>query len=253
MTSAPIQDPIIGQDGRVTVAWARWFTALNAALGGFGDVTGPATSTDNAVARWDGTGGATLKDSGVIVDGSNNVTGLGTLNTRTIANWVDGPASATDSAVALFDGTGGKLLKNSSTLIQNNVWTPALAGSSTPGTQTYTSRGGRYFKFGKLVYVVGQMIIGTKDGTTAGNLLVSGLPFPVETSSTESPLATLAYSGIVLNAAGGYYAAFGLFNSNASTISLFEHGNNVAAANLVAADFANGSVIAVAGCYLAAS
>lgn len=47
--------------------------------GGAGDVSGPASSTDNAVARFDGTGGKTLQNSGVIVDDSNNVTGMTTL------------------------------------------------------------------------------------------------------------------------------------------------------------------------------
>lgn len=38
-----------------------------------GGVTGPASSTDNAIVRWDGTGGGTLQDSGVIVDDTNNL------------------------------------------------------------------------------------------------------------------------------------------------------------------------------------
>lgn len=39
-----------------------------------GSVSGPGSSTDNAIARWDGTGGATLQNSGVTIDDSNNVT-----------------------------------------------------------------------------------------------------------------------------------------------------------------------------------
>ncbi len=44
--------------------------------GGTGDVVGPGSSTDNAVARFDGTTGKLLKNSGVLVDNSNNVTGV---------------------------------------------------------------------------------------------------------------------------------------------------------------------------------
>lgn len=33
-----------------------------------GDVTGPGASTDQAIARWSGTGGDTLQDSGVLID-----------------------------------------------------------------------------------------------------------------------------------------------------------------------------------------
>lgn len=38
-----------------------------------GDVTGPGSSTDNAIARFDGTGGLTLQNSGVTIDDSDNV------------------------------------------------------------------------------------------------------------------------------------------------------------------------------------
>ena len=40
---------------------------------------GPGASTDNAVVRWDGTGGFLVQSSGVIVDDSDNVTGVATL------------------------------------------------------------------------------------------------------------------------------------------------------------------------------
>jgi len=44
-----------------------------------GTVTGPGSSTDNAVARFDGAGGSTLQNSGVIIDDSNNVTGIASI------------------------------------------------------------------------------------------------------------------------------------------------------------------------------
>ena len=44
-----------------------------------GLVSGPASATDNAVARFDGTGGKTIQNSGVIVDDTDNVTGMTTL------------------------------------------------------------------------------------------------------------------------------------------------------------------------------
>src|SRR5688572_4987897 len=41
-------------------------------------VGGAGTTTDNAIARYDGTGG-TLQNSGVIIDDSNNITGASSL------------------------------------------------------------------------------------------------------------------------------------------------------------------------------
>ncbi len=40
-----------------------------------GTLTGPASSTDNALARWDGTGGTALQNSGVVVSDSDEIEG----------------------------------------------------------------------------------------------------------------------------------------------------------------------------------
>jgi len=62
------------------VCSGEW-TGLLSAGGGSGDVTGPGSSTDNAIARFDGTGGKTLQNSGLTIDDSGNLTiGDGTGN-----------------------------------------------------------------------------------------------------------------------------------------------------------------------------
>lgn len=48
-------------------------------------ITGPASATGNAVARFDGTTGKLIKDSGVAIDDSNNVSGVATLTATTVA------------------------------------------------------------------------------------------------------------------------------------------------------------------------
>lgn len=42
-------------------------------------MVGAASSTDTALVRWDGTGGDALQDSGVLLDASNNMSGVRTL------------------------------------------------------------------------------------------------------------------------------------------------------------------------------
>ena len=59
--------------------WKRWLQGLQSFLGSA--VRGPGSSTDNAVARWDGTTGTFLNNSGVIIDDSNNVSGIANLTT----------------------------------------------------------------------------------------------------------------------------------------------------------------------------
>ena len=66
-----------------------WSTAEPAT----GDVVGPASATDNALARFNGTTGELIQNSSVIVDDSNNVSGIGTL-TITSNFKVDGATNA---------------------------------------------------------------------------------------------------------------------------------------------------------------
>lgn len=80
--------------------------------GGAGDVVGPASSTDNAIARYDGTTGKLLQDSSVLVpDGLS-----GTV--------VIGSTGATDLAVIIANGTGGST-------VQASAVTCTVAGTCT--------------------------------------------------------------------------------------------------------------------------
>jgi hypothetical protein len=49
-----------------------------------GDVDGPASATDNAIVRYDGTTGKLIQNSGVTIDDSNNVSGVVQLNATTL-------------------------------------------------------------------------------------------------------------------------------------------------------------------------
>lgn len=58
-----------------------------------GDVEGPASSTDNAVVRYDGTTGKVLQNSNVLIDDSDNLSGVGNLS---LTGTVDGRDIAAD-------------------------------------------------------------------------------------------------------------------------------------------------------------
>jgi hypothetical protein len=108
-----------------------------------GDLSGPGSSTDNAVVRWDGTSGATTQNSSVTIDDSGNVTTAGRIhstttgfrfpdNTDQTTAGVIGPASSTDNAVVRWDGTSGGLIQDSSVIVDDsgNVG----IGTSSPST-----------------------------------------------------------------------------------------------------------------------
>ena len=56
-------------------------TKTGGSSGAMGDVRGPASSTDNAVSRFDSTTGKLIQNSVVIIGDTGNVSGVGTLNT----------------------------------------------------------------------------------------------------------------------------------------------------------------------------
>jgi hypothetical protein len=95
-----------------------------------GDISGPGSSTDNAVVRWDGTSGAATQNSSVTIDDSGNVTTAGRIhstttgfrfpdNTDQTTAGVIGPASSTDNALVRFDGAGGSAVQNSGWILSD--------------------------------------------------------------------------------------------------------------------------------------
>lgn len=66
-----------------------------------GTVIGPGSSTDNAVARFNGTTGESIQNSGVIIDDSNNMTG--------VAGITSSGAIITSGEITALDGTTGEI------------------------------------------------------------------------------------------------------------------------------------------------
>lgn len=86
---------------------------------GSGDVTGPASSTDNAVPRFDGAGGKTLQGSAVTVDDTGNVALPARLLGKRGAD-VAAAANPTLGAGNFFVVTGTATIRS----INDAGWTP---------------------------------------------------------------------------------------------------------------------------------
>jgi hypothetical protein len=86
----------IGSSGQVLTVSGGIPSWQNAGTGS-GDVTGPASSTDNAIARFDSTTGKIIQNSGVTIDDSNVVSGIERINNSTIgtANVIFGTDAGT--------------------------------------------------------------------------------------------------------------------------------------------------------------
>lgn len=92
------------------------------AISGF--VTGPSNATNNAIALFDGTGGKTIKNSGLIVDTNNNLTGLNTLNCGEIKFATESQPTITASGLGTAIAVEG-------------IETPIIYAPTTSGGTTY--------------------------------------------------------------------------------------------------------------------
>lgn len=77
--SATLLAPGAGQD-QWAIVWDEGTLSWTlSASGGGGTLVGPGSSTDNAISRWNGTGGDALQNSGVIIDDTDNITGVASI------------------------------------------------------------------------------------------------------------------------------------------------------------------------------
>ena len=134
---------------------------------GIGDFSGPGSATDNAIVRFDGTGGKTGQNSGVTIDDSNNATGFANV---TLSGELDA-GSLDVSGDADIDGTleadaitlGGTAL--------GSLYSP-IAGSSSIVTTGALNSGSITSGFTSIN--VGSGTIDTTGAVSTGNLSVSG-------------------------------------------------------------------------------
>lgn len=128
---------------------------VGASAGGTGDVTGPTSATDTGVARYSGKSGKQIQSSGVTIDGSNNIAGVGSI---ALSGTVDGRDVSADGATldsratiqptagqkAALAGTAGSPADGNRYVTSTDVRLPtanenaALAGTS--GSPSDTNR-----------------------------------------------------------------------------------------------------------------
>jgi len=78
---------------------------------------------------------------------------------------------------------------------ERGSWTPALAGSSTPGTFPLTASSGKYTKIGNMVTLYCAITVGTPSGSPSGNLEITGLPFGCAAGTSANGAAQIGGVG----------------------------------------------------------
>lgn len=158
-------------------------------------VQGPASSTDRAIATWNGTDGRSLRNTAITIlggqvagvtfvnsvgFGENSISNVSTLNGLNPADFVLSPGTSVDNRIARFDGTTGKLIRSSGVTLDDSG---NISG------------------------------VGTLNGQPAGSFMVGAA------SSTAGSLVTYADTSGKLASNGATVTASGGALSNVSTIN----------------------------------
>lgn len=174
--------------------------------------TGPGSSTDNAMVRFDGTTGEVVQNSGVIVDDSNNISGVASLTLNTTGALRTSTSAGNTLLLQAYD-VDGAAYTTFGTLTANNTPTFDLATGVTiggaaiyraGGTDVAVADGGTNissYTIGDLLQASGATTLAKLAAVATGNVLISG---GVTTVSSWGKVAlTTHVSGILPLANGG--------------------------------------------------
>jgi len=196
--------------------------------------TTPVSSTNTAVVRWSGTAGAVLQDSGVLIDGSNNITGIAGLTATQIDITGQGD-------LRLQDTTGGQYvaLQAAGTTTSHTLTLPATQGAADTflknngsGTLTWGAAGG-----GNLV------LVGTAVASSSSTLDITGLDSTYDTYMLVGSDVRPSNQGVELSMRLGDSSGF---DSGASDYSWYAIRNAAGSSSYVGVNDAADSRIAIA-------
>lgn len=160
-------------------------------------VIGPASSTNNAVVRWDGTTGLLVQDSGVFIDDSNQMTGVTGFTCTGLT--VNGGAAITGTITA---GSGANVITTAAGLVAHAKIDPAIAGTGITNTagvlSVVASLGGDVVGPGPTVT---DETVWVADGT--GGLTLKETAVVATVAGAVSGITTLGTSGLATLASLG--------------------------------------------------
>lgn len=188
---------------------------------------GPASSTDNAVVRWDGATGQLLQNSAFVVDDNGNITSFGGKFFFPAVQNPDVGANCLDD-------------------YEEGTFTPTFSAATAPSAVTYGAQSGHYTKIGNVVFFDLRVLLTSKGAGGAGAVRINDLPF---TSSNSLPagIVHISYDNITMTA--GHTQLTAQVAANTTRITVNECGSAVAAASVTWANVANNSDFVISGFY----
>lgn len=225
-SAAKIPDPTLA-DALKVLRVNGTGTAYELIVAGGGDVTGPASSTNNGFVKFDGTTGKLVKDSAATISIATEVSGLGTGIAAALAI-----NTGSAGAPVLLNGAYG----TPTSLTLTNASGLPLTG--TTGTLA-VDRGGT----GQTTYTDGQLLIGNTTGNTLTKAtLTAGTGISITNGAGSITIAaTGGYSGTSVPGDYGTYVSYGGVGSYAfvrnDSGGTLNGGNTTAGSNLQSGAF----------------
>lgn len=203
----------------VTGTTAEFNTALSD--NDFATLAGTETLTNKTISLTNNTVSGTTAEFNTALSDDNFVTltGTETLTNKTL--------TAPNISQVVFPATQSASA-NANTLddYEEGTWTPAIAGSTTAGTQTYTYQYGTYTKIGNTVVAEFLLYMTALDGATAGNVILTGLPFANGSGVVKKTATHVGYGLITLSS--GYTSLYISVN-NGDTLGYFIQNGSASA------------------------
>ena len=127
------------------------------------------------------------------------------------------------SGGVVFGDAGGSGTSSSNTFdsYEEGTWSPAVEGSTTAGSGTYSGNAGRYVKVGQLVTVIGY--INCTAHTGAGDLLITGLPYTQINDSANITVGSCITDNLDW---GGYDQVNPIGSANTTRLRMFRFQDN---------------------------
>jgi len=195
------------QDGDVLSYDSGTQTWINSVVSGTGDVVGPASSTDNAIVRFNGTDGKTIQNSDAILDDSENLTAIGNITGKAGGITLTGGTGASDALTltSTSNATKGKITLGSSVGVNFVESNGCLAlGATDTALNVFESSGlARFLVATDSTFTEGVEIglIKASSGTTGPQLFTAfshgtlAAPTIVDTGDTLFTFGALGYDG----------------------------------------------------------
>lgn len=190
---------------------------------GSGDVVGPSSSVDNAIARFNSTTGKllqdytssapTISDTGVVILNEGQLTFPSTENPSADANTIDD--------------------------YEEGTWTPVLTFATAGNLSVvYSGQVGHYTKVARLVFLQFSLNTSTFTHTTAsGAFQITGVPFTSANVSLLDTTGTCSWDGITK---ANYTYVVPFLPSNSTTLNMRAAGSAQNSTGLTATDFPTG-------------